>query len=605
MSTHAGGNERRRTGTAPDPGRVRFGTRGSALALAQTDLVMTAFGNRNPTITAERIVIRTDGDVDKTSPLTVIGGRGVFTSALEEALRRGIIDAAVHSAKDLPSESPPGLTLAAIFDREDPRDILVSRHGVSLADLPSNPVIGTSSRRRAAQIRAARPDARIVDLRGNIDTRLRKAMETDLDGVILAAAGVVRMGWSERIAEYLPLDRFIPSPGQGALAIETRANGDPHQALVASLDDAVVSLPVRVERAFLRGIGGGCTTPVGAHAAWIGDRLLLRCMLASDDGVRVTWTAETFSPADAEAGAFELAERVFDAVGRPQVTQRSTNGARPLRDLRVLVTRPGTPGTPLETGLRAAGAIPVSAPTIRITPPRETAPMDEAVREVGFGRYDWTIFTSGNAVDGMLRRVDALGLSPVIFGATRIAAIGDATAARLRAAGIEVDLVPDRFDGEAVRDAMLAKGMAGKRVLLPRGNLARDVIIDGLRSSGARVETVEAYRTEPVTALDPEIIAAIERGEFDVATFASSSCVRALATLLPNGLDWLRESAVACLGPVTAETARAHGMRVDIVAADATVPGLIRALIDGRDRIDAVRAERSRSLVGVGGGSRR
>jgi len=328
-------------------------------------------------------------------------------------------------------------------------------------------------------------------------------------------------------------------------------------------------------------------------------------MLASDDGVRVTWTAETFSSTDAEVGAFELARRMLDAVGRPQVTQRSTHGAPPLRDLRVLVTRPGTPGTPLETGLRAAGAIPVAAPTIRITPPRETALLDEAVRDVGFGRYDWTIFTSGNAVDGMLRRVDALGMLPIIFGATRIAAIGGATASRLRAAGIEVDLVPVRFDGEAVRDAMLAKGMAGKRVLLPRGNLARDVIVDGLRSVGARVETVEAYRTEPVTTLDPEIVAAIECGEFDVATFASSSCVRALATLLPNGLDCLRESAVACLGPVTAETARAHGMRVDIVAADVTVPGLIRALIDSRDRIEAVRAERSRSLVGVGGGNDR
>jgi uroporphyrinogen-III synthase len=214
--------------------------------------------------------------------------------------------------------------------------------------------------------------------------------------------------------------------------------------------------------------------------------------------------------------------------------------------------------------------------------------MDDAVRDIGYGRYDWTVFTSGNAVDGMLRRVDCLGLSPVVFAATRVAAVGNATAARLRAAGIEVALLPERFDGEAVRDA-----------------LARDVVIEGLRAAGAVVETVEAYRTEPEMTLDPAIIEAIERGEFDVATFASSSCVRALAALLPRGLDSLRESAVACLGPVTAETAREYGLRVDIVAADATIPGLIRALIDGRDRIDAVRAERSRTLVGAGAGGER
>src|SRR5215203_2598506 len=286
---------------------VRFGTRGSALALAQTDVVISAFSRIHPEIRSESTTIRTDGDVDKSSPLTVIGGRGVFTSALEEAIRRGVVDAAVHSAKDLPSESPNDMRLIAIFDREDPRDVLISRHGVPLIELPDRPVIGTSSRRRAVQVLAMRPDARIVELRGNVDTRLRKAAERNLDAIVLAAAGVKRMGWQDRIVEYLQLDRFVPSPGQGALAIETRANPVAPVHLLAELDDHAVSLPVRVERAFLRGVGGGCTTPVGAHVEWSGETLVLRCMLARDDGMHAVWRTECLQPAEAEAHAAALA----------------------------------------------------------------------------------------------------------------------------------------------------------------------------------------------------------------------------------------------------------------------------------------------------------
>src|SRR4051794_19652524 len=160
---------------------VRFGTRGSALARAQTDLVVARFRELHPEIETAVVPIQTEGDRDKTSSLSVIGGRGVFTTALQDALRRGEIDAAVHSAKDLPTESVPDLTIAAFPERADPRDVLISKHRKPLAQLPRNPVIGTSSRRRSVHILNVRPDATIVDLRGNIDTRLRKAFETELD----------------------------------------------------------------------------------------------------------------------------------------------------------------------------------------------------------------------------------------------------------------------------------------------------------------------------------------------------------------------------------------------------------------------------------------
>jgi len=211
------------TGVAFDRTRVVIGTRGSGLAVAQATQVMGLIEARMPGARAEMAVIRTEGDTDKLSPLSMIGGQGVFTSALETALVAGEIDVAVHSAKDLPSFEASGVALA-FLSREDPRDALVSRHGLCLDDLPPGPRIGTSSRRRATQVLAARPDARVVELRGNIDTRLGRALGDDLDGIVIAVAGVTRMGWQGRITEYLSLDRFVPAPRARRIARSTRTS---------------------------------------------------------------------------------------------------------------------------------------------------------------------------------------------------------------------------------------------------------------------------------------------------------------------------------------------------------------------------------------------
>lgn len=579
--------------------RLRFGTRGSGLALAQTERVMAAFAVRHPAVTLERVVIRTDGDVDKTSPLSAIGGRGVFTSALEEALRRGTIDAAVHSAKDLPSEIADDLELIAFPERADPRDVLVSRHGVELAQLPERPVIGTSSRRRAVQVLAARPDARIVDLRGNVDTRLRKALETELDGVILAAAGVARMGWKERITEYLPLDRFIPSPGQGALAVETRRDAGSPVSKLADLDDSRVSSLVRMERAFLRGIGGGCTTPVGAHAVLEAGRIRLRCMLASEDGARIVWADESMSAANAETAAAELARRLLGEVGPTFGSRIAHDRTLPLAGLKILVTRARDHADDLMDALRRAGAEPVLAPTIRIAPASDPAALDEAVRRLIGGAFEWVVFTSANAVDAVSDRIDEAGAGSGIAEPCKVAAIGAATAARLTARGMRVDVVPKRFDGAAVLATLRAVGVDGARVLLPLGNLAGTELEDGLRTAGADVERVEAYRTVPETELNPEVREQIAAGAIDVALFASPSSVRNLAAMLGGDSVVLLGSAVACVGPVTAAAAREHGLRVDVVADIATSAGLVAALIAKRDHIDSARAAAVQTTVGL------
>ncbi len=299
---------------------VRVGTRGSALALVQTALAIAALNAVDPDTIYEPAIIRTEGDRDKVTPLTVLGGQGVFTVALQDALLRGAVDIAVHSAKDLPPATPDGLALAAFLERADPRDVFISRHGVALAALPPGARVGTSSRRRAVQARAINPQIAIVELRGNLDTRLRKSTEPEYDGIIVAAAGLGRMGWQDRITEYLPVHRFVPSPGQGVLAIECRADDTELRGLLAKIDHEPTRIAVTAERAALTAIGAGCRMPFGAYAVVSEDGAIneLHGVIADEDGSnlhRGTLRDSTENPVEA-GKALVSALRFFQSRNR-------------------------------------------------------------------------------------------------------------------------------------------------------------------------------------------------------------------------------------------------------------------------------------------------
>ncbi|HYH13104.1 MAG TPA: hydroxymethylbilane synthase, partial [Thermomicrobiales bacterium] len=417
-----------------------IGTRGSALALHQANYVAGRIGAAFPAHEIRVAVISSEGDVDKESPLTRIGGRGVFTSSLQRALTLGEVDLAVHSSKDLPSISAAGLAIAAFPQREDPRDVVVSRHNVPLAELPAKPVIGTSSRRRAVQVLAIRPDAQIVDLRGNIDTRLRKASTGPYDAVILAAAGLTRMGWIDRATEILPVDRFTPAPGQGALAIETRETPDMAYGIVATLDDARIRQALEVERAFLRGIGGGCTTPLGAHATieTLHGQPVVRfhAMVARDDGEGLTRIYEEWPVALAAEAAFEAAMALVREVHPNRVFGASREQASQLHGMRVLVTGTDELATELREEIVRRGGEPVLVPTIRIEPPEDQRPLREALDELRAGAFDHLVLTSRQGVGSI---ADTLVELP--RAAVKIAAIGQATASALRQLGIEPAIV--------------------------------------------------------------------------------------------------------------------------------------------------------------------
>ena len=287
-----------------------IGSRGSKLALWQAEQARHAL---LPYVDARIEIIKTTGDV-KSDPLSVIGGKGVFTKELEDALLDGRIDIAVHSLKDLPTILPDSLTISAICEREDPRDALVLRAGSSvdgIENLPSGATVGTSSQRRVAQLRCWRDDLVIEDLRGNVDTRIRKLDEGQYDAVILASAGLVRLGLQDRISLRIPISHMLPAVGQGAIAIETRADDEFAIEATRRLDHRETRVACLAERAFLRGLGGGCQLPIAGHARFEGELLRLDGLVARPDGTKRLHDSLSGPPETAEALGTSLASTLL------------------------------------------------------------------------------------------------------------------------------------------------------------------------------------------------------------------------------------------------------------------------------------------------------
>ena len=269
---------------------VRVGSRGSPLALIQDEEALSQLRSRHPGLEFEVVVVRTSGDANQTAPLAGMG-LGVFVSQIEERLLSGDLDMAIHSLKDLPTRLPDGLTLGAILQRRDPRDVLVNRWNCRVSDLPQGARIGTSSPRRAAQLRRYAPGVEVVPIRGNVETRLRKADGDEADGAVLAAAGLARLGMQDRVADYLSPQRFVPPPGQGALAVEVREDDRRMLEILECIEHPATRFEVTAERAFLETLGGGCTLPVGAYARTMGHELLMTVYLSNAEGTR-TFTAK-------------------------------------------------------------------------------------------------------------------------------------------------------------------------------------------------------------------------------------------------------------------------------------------------------------------------
>jgi len=555
---------------------IAIGSRGSALALAQARLVYEALEHEGH---ASRVVmIETDGD--RRAPDTT-WGEGAFVAAIEQALLDGTVDVAVHSAKDVPTDQDSRLRIAAYLPRADPRDALVVRPDAKerrLADLPPGCRVGTDSPRRTGFLLAHRPDLVVNPLHGNIDTRLRRLDAGETDALVLACAGLDRMGLGDRIAERLEPEIVPPAPGQGAIAVQVRSDDERMLPVAAAIDDPDTRLAVEAERSFLRASGGGCRAPIGALATITGDELDLLGGYASPDGAQITIARRHGPVSSGEELGRGLAVEL-DPVARLRATAGAAGPeGRRSSTPRVLVTRAVDQAVELASGLRGAGLDPIPVPAIAVEfdPPR--GDLDAAAGLLH--TYRWVVITSANGARAILRAAERILTE---LGAPSWAAIGPATRHALEDQGIEVQFQPGLSSGIAMAAELPV--VAGDRILVVRGDLADEELAVALRARGAEVDDVIAYRTREAPESSRGLLrAATADGPIAAAVFTSGSTVRGLLSLGEADSIDVRSFPAVCIGPETADDARAAGFRILAVAptpdsaalAEATATALAR-----------------------------
>ncbi|MCC6456462.1 MAG: hydroxymethylbilane synthase [Caldilineaceae bacterium] len=559
------------------PTTLRLGTRTSQLALWQTNHVIAQLQSHWPHLQCELIHKVTQGDRRLDRPLPEIGGKGLFTAELEEALRHGEIDLAVHSLKDLPVEDPSDLMIGAILSREDTRDVLVAREGWTLATLPTGAVIGTSSLRRQAQLLAARPDLEVRSIRGNVETRLRKVMSGEYHAAVMAGAGLLRLGLTEQISEWLAPDLMLPAPGQGALAVQCRTDDPAIHTLLRAIHDPQAAATTKAERHLLWRLGGGCSAPIGAWAEVHGDQIELQARVASVDG-RHVYNASGIGT-DAQALAEQVADDLLAQGAQTALSRDARSPGRPLAGKRVVITRPRQTGHGAEGNLaaqlRAFGAQVIEAAAIQLVPSEDTSAVDRAIHHLG--DYDWIIFTSANAVEIFLSHINKAAIQPD-WQRCKIAAVGPRTQSALQSHGLPVHAMPEQYLGAEIAGTL--GDIRHAHILLPRSAEGNPDLPARLHERGATVEEIALYA--PVPAVIDEPVRATLAAGVDVVTFASGSAVRAFVNALRTDdrfSDFWQGVTVACIGPTTADAAQAEGLAVQVVATEHSVPGLVAALV--------------------------
>jgi hydroxymethylbilane synthase len=538
-------------GPAPGPGDrvIRIGTRASALALVQAGMVADALARVG--VRARLTTIVTEGD--RRSPDTP-WGEGAFVGAIEQALLDGSVDLAVHSAKDVPTDEHPGLCIAAYMQRADARDVLVLPAGVqgSLETMAPGSRIGTDSPRRTAFLRVFRPDLLVHPLHGNVDTRLRRLDAGETDALVLAAAGLVRLGRNDRISAVLPTALVPSAPGQGALAIQVRADDATTTSVAARLDDPSTRRAVMVERALLAASGGGCRAPLGALATTVGDSLTLHAGFATIDGsISARATATSDGPTSDGPVIAAVLRRLADDAADAALARGRT---------RVLVARADEDAIPLSLALVDRGLAPVAVPCIAVEdlPGAPSGPgLARALRDV-----DWVVLTSRH---GARRVAHFLRDRP----GPRVAVVGPSVARVVRAAGVEVAIEPSVPMAAALAEAIPVT--ARSRVAVVRGDLAGDALAERLQARGATVRTLVVYRTVEAPATSRTRLVEALRRPVAAIVLTSGSTVRGWLTLAAATGMTSAAHAVPCIaiGPSTAAACRSAGL---VVLAEAPAP---------------------------------
>ncbi|MFQ5834505.1 MAG: hydroxymethylbilane synthase [bacterium] len=804
--------------------KIIIGTRASKLALRQAEEVKITLEKLDPGVEVIFKRIKVRGDVFKDwRPGGGQAGKGLFVKEIEDALLAGEIDLAVHSMKDVPTDLPQGLTIAAITERVDPRDVLISRGGLSLDELPQDARVGTSSLRRKLQLLFYRRDLQVVPLRGNLDTRLRKLKEGEIDAIVVAAAGLIRLGWQNKITQYLPYEIMLPAGGQGALGIEIREEDEEIRRILQPLNHDGSRVAITAERCFLRQLGGGCQVPVATLSRVRKERLSLEALVSTSNGEKILRQKMEGSSRDPEKVGLQLAEKIIGRgfkktssgfifqkphlggrvylvgagpgdsglitlkgvecikkadliiydrlvnkkfldyardnckfvymgklpgesssqaqinqmmvkearkgktvvrlkggdpflLGRgaeevefladnnidfevipgissvvaaptyagiplthrrfsssltivtghedplkkkssvnwtslakengtlvilmglanlPQIVKKlisagknentpcaviswgTTPGQRvvkgplgemvekakgikppgvivigevvslreklnwfekkPLFGKQILITRPEAQAKNLVGLLEDQGAEVIEFPTIKISSLNGYQKLDLAIERLS--DYEWIIFTSPNGVDHFWRRMKMKGRDARSLSKLKIGAIGPKTAVKLENMGITADFLPDEYSSQGIIKGIEKFKIKGKKVLLPRADIAPSRLPNGLKKLGARVEEVAAYKTHLSKGENFAILKnRLKNRKIDIIIFTSSSTVRNFVKLIGD-VD-LGGARVACIGPITAREAEKSGIKPDIVPPEYTIEALVEEIIN-------------------------
>ena len=555
--------------------QIAIGSRGSALALAQADLVAEALEQTGRS--TRIVVVETDGD---RRPPDTAWGEGAFVVAIERALLSGSVDVAVHSAKDIPSQEDARLRIGAYLPRADPRDALVLGLSATVRgfdQLPHGSRVGTDSPRRAAFLLGRRPDLLVHPLHGNVDSRLRRLDDGETDALVLACAGLDRLGLADRITERLPPAMVPPAPGQGAIAIQIRREDDETLRLVSAVDDRHTRIAVEAERAFLRASGGGCRAPIGALASIDGEELDLLGGWGDPAGSWFEIAHRRGALDKGQAIAQALAAELGVAADPRSSTSSQPAIDRPRVPRRVLVTRQAEGSDDLVSALQRAGLDPVRVPaiTVEIDPPRGHL---DAVAGL-LHTYAWVVVPSANGARAILTAAERIRTE---LGAPSWAAIAPMTRQVLEREGIEVRFVPTQGTAVALAEE-LPVGL-GDRVLVLRSDLAGDRLAEILRARRAIVDDVVAYRTrEAPERSRPLLRVAVAGGPLACIVFTSGSTVRGLVSLGKAESIEVRASPAVCIGPETADVARTAGFRVVAVARTPDPVALAAAVAEALD----------------------
>jgi hydroxymethylbilane synthase len=561
---------------------IRIGTRGSKLALYQAYRVKEELEKHFKDITFEIAIIKTKGDIILDVPLSKIGDKGLFTKELETALFNNEIDLAVHSLKDLPTVFPSGAKLGAVLKRGEIRDALISSDNRKISDLTPEDVIATSSLRRKAQLLRINKDFKIVEIRGNVNTRIRKMQEGYCDVMVMAAAGLQRLEMSEYISEFIDPEMMIPACSQGAMAIEIRDNDPVIEDILSKINDQETWISTEAERAFLRSLEGGCQIPVGSYSRIDGDKFYITGFISSIDGSDYFKESASGDLKNAVQIATDLAKSLYNKGGKEileiirNINLAETTNDLPLKNKIVISTRAIESGDTLPGLLQAQGAKVLSLPMIEV----KQSEVNDSGKDIlkNINSFDWVFFTSRNGVVNFFKHLIDINGNTELSKSLKIAAIGNKTALELEYYGFSANFISDGNTSEEFLEQFYKiENPANLKVLLALGNLANDVLLNRL-SKENKVTRINVYDTLKPEQVDNTILDAIKNDLYDLIIFTSPSTFQNFCSFVDNNI--LKKLKIASIGSTTSKSIADVGLEPMITAAKSNAEGLCEAIVE-------------------------